>query len=312
MARCFITRTLPGSAVERLSEAGHAVDIWPERMPPTTAEMISRIGGAEGLLCMLTDEITADLLGSAADLKVVSNMAVGCDNIDLIACRDRGVHVGNTPGVLTDATADLALALMLAISRRLPEGMSAVRSGDWKTWEPNFLLGMELRDRTLGIVGAGRIGNAVSARARAFGMEVIQSGRPDGPTPGLPLTQMLAQADIVSVHCPLTEETRGLVDASFLATMQKHALLINTSRGQVVNQTALAAALSNGDIAGAALDVTDPEPLPSDDPLLTAPNLIVTPHLGSATNRTREAMASIAVDNLLAGLAGSPLPHPVI
>lgn len=260
---------------------------------------------------MLTDEIDAGLLDSAPDLKVVSNMAVGCDNIDLIACRERGIDVGNTPGVLTDATADLTLSLMLALARRLPEGMSSVRSGEWKTWSPDFLLGMELRDRTLGIIGTGRIGSAVSARAIAFGMEVVESGRPDGPTPGLPLAELLAQADIVSLHCPLTEETRWLVDAEFLSKMQSHALLINTSRGQVVDQIALATALSSGTIAGAALDVTDPEPLPSDDPILMAPNLIVTPHLGSATNRTREAMASIAVDNLLAGLEGRPLPHPV-
>ncbi|MCX6393939.1 MAG: D-glycerate dehydrogenase [Solirubrobacterales bacterium] len=311
MARCFITRTLPGASIDRLTAAGHQLDIWPERMPPTPAELVSRTAEAEGLLCMLTDEIDAGLLDSAPDLKVVSNMAVGCDNIDLIACRERGIDVGNTPGVLTDATADLTLSLMLALARRLPEGMSSVRSGEWKTWSPDFLLGMELRDRTLGIIGTGRIGSAVSARAIAFGMEVVESGRPDGPTPGLPLAELLAQADIVSLHCPLTEETRWLVDAEFLSKMQSHALLINTSRGQVVDQIALATALSSGTIAGAALDVTDPEPLPSDDPILMAPNLIVTPHLGSATNRTREAMASIAVDNLLAGLEGRPLPHPV-
>ncbi|MEI7889281.1 MAG: D-glycerate dehydrogenase [Actinomycetes bacterium] len=311
MARCFITRTLPGSSIERLSGAGHELDIWQERMPPTTAELLSRTASAEGLLCMLTDSITAELLDAATVLKVVSTMAVGCDNIDLIACSERGIHVGNTPGVLTDATADLTLALILALARRIPEGITAVTSGDWKTWEPDFLLGMELRDRTLGIVGSGRIGSAVSARARAFGMNVIQSGRPDGPSPGVPLSDLLGQADVVSLHCPLTEATRGLVDAAFLATMQTHALLINTSRGQVVDQAALASALTSGGIGGAALDVTDPEPLLPDDPLLAAPNLIVIPHLGSATTRTREAMSSIAVDNLLAGLEGSPLPHPV-
>lgn len=311
MADCFVTRALPGGAEQRIRDAGYSVEVWPERTPPSQEVIEEKCSSSIGLLCMLTDSIDSAVLAAAPDLRVISQMAVGCDNIDLEACKANGIPVGNTPGVLTDATADLTMALMLSLARRLPEGIEAVSGGTWLTWEPDFLLGMELRDRTLGILGSGRIGMAVAERAQAFGMKVITSGRPNGDQPGVPLDELLATADIVSLHCPLTEDTRGLVDEAFLAKMQPHSLLINTSRGQVVNQHALAAALSSGTIAGAALDVTDPEPLPASDPLLDAPNLIVIPHLGSATHRTREAMANIAVDNLLAGLAGEPLPHRI-
>ncbi len=260
---------------------------------------------------MLTDPIDREILAQSPNLKVVSQMAVGCDNIDLAACAERGIPVGNTPGVLTDATADLTMALLLALARRLPEGIASVKEGKWLTWEPDFLLGMELRDQTLGIVGSGRIGNAVAERARAFGMNVVESGRPDGANPGVALDDLLRSSDIVSLHCPLTEETRGIVNSNFLSKMKSHAFLVNTARGQLVDQKALANALTTGAIAGAALDVTDPEPLPPTNDLLKAPNLIVLPHLGSATHRTREAMAEIAVDNLLAGLAGEQLPHRI-
>jgi lactate dehydrogenase-like 2-hydroxyacid dehydrogenase len=273
--------------------------------------MLERVAEANGLLCLLTDAVDGELLDSAPNLLVVSTMAVGCDHIDLAACRERGIPVGNTPDVLTDATADLTLALLLALARRLPEGIEAVRDGTWSTWEPDWLLGVELRDLTIGIVGPGRIGRAVARRCEAFGMTVIESGRPGGATPGLPLADLLRQADVVSIHCPLTPDTEGMVDGAFLSAMKPTAMLVNTSRGGVVDQRALATALADGTIAGAALDVTTPEPLPADDPLLEAPNLIVIPHLGSATRRTREAMANKAVDNLLAGLAGEPLPDRV-
>lgn len=311
MARCFVTRPLPGDAVDRIAGAGHEVDLWPGPEPPPREVMLERVASAEGLLCLLTDTVDSALLQSAPALKVVSTMAVGCDHIDLDACRERGIPVGNTPGVLTDATADLTLALLLALARRIPEGIDAVRDGSWSTWEPEWLLGVELRDLTLGIVGPGRIGRAVALRCEAFGMEVIESGRPDGPTPGLPLGELLDRADVVSIHCPLTPQTEQLVDGAFLSAMKPTALLVNTSRGGVVDQSALRAALVDGTIAGAALDVTTPEPLPADDPLLEAPNLVVIPHLGSATRRTREAMATKAVDNLLAGLAGEPLPDRI-
>lgn len=311
MADCFVTRSMPGGAEQRIIQAGYSVEVWPERTPPPAQVLKEKTTDSLGLICMLTDPIDSDLLASASKLKVVSQMAVGCDNIDLDACKAKGIPVGNTPGVLTDATADLTMALILSLARRLPEGGESVHSGRWITWEPDFLLGMELRDRTLGIIGSGRIGTAVAERAKSFGMKVISTGRPESENSGLPLEQLLTTSDIVSLHCPLTEQTRGLVNDEFLAMMQPHALLINTSRGPVVNQVSLATALRNGVIAGAALDVTDPEPLPATDPLLESPNLIVIPHLGSATHRTREAMANIAVDNLLAGLAGEPLPHRI-
>lgn len=311
MARCFITRALPGDSLERVAAAGHEVEVWPDRSPPPADELAARSASADGLLCMLTDTIDSTLLDACPGLRVISQMAVGCDNIDLAACSARSIPVGNTPGVLTEATADLTLSLLLALARRLPEGIAEVREGRWATWEPAHLLGTELAGLTLGIVGPGRIGKAVARRCEAFGMRVITSGRHGRANAGTPLDELLAAADVVSIHCPLTPETEGLVDSSFLDSMRESAMLINTARGRIVDQSALAAALHSGSIAGAALDVTEPEPLPADDPLLKAPNLIVLPHLGSATHRTREAMASLAVDNLLAGLEGRPLPNPV-
>jgi glyoxylate reductase len=239
-------------------------------------------------------------------LRAIANYAVGSDNIDLVAARDRGIPVGVTPGVLTDATADIAFALLLAIARRLPEGQAAVRAGEWLSWEPDWLLGRDVHGATLGIVGRGRIGAAVSRRAEGFGMDVVHHGR----SSGIPLDELLTRADFVSLHVPLTPETRHLIDAGALERMRPTAYLVNTARGGIVDQDALAGALHDGAIAGAALDVTDPEPLPPDHPLLDAPNLIVLPHLGSATHATRRAMADLAVDNLLAALDGKPMPHP--
>jgi glyoxylate reductase len=231
---------------------------------------------------------------------------VGVDNVDVAAAAARGIPVGNTPDVLTETTADLAFALILAAARRLPDGIAAVRAGEWLTWEPDWLLGHDVHDATLGIVGLGRIGSAVARRAEGFGMEVIAAGRGDD------LEDLLAHSDFVSLHAPLTPETRHLIDAPALARMRPTAYLVNTARGGLVDQDALAQALRDEQIAGAALDVTDPEPLPPEHPLLDAPNLIVLPHLGSATHATRERMADLAVDNLLAGLAGRPLPHQAV
>jgi glyoxylate reductase len=305
MARCFVTRRLPGRALERLA-AEHEVDVWPARTPPPRDELRAGVAEAEGLLCMLTDRVDAELLAASPRLRAISNYAVGVDNVDVAAAAARGIPVGNTPDVLTETTADLAFALILAAARRLPDGIAAVRAGEWLTWEPDWLLGHDVHDATLGIVGLGRIGSAVARRAEGFGMEVIAAGRGDD------LEDLLAHSDFVSLHAPLTPETRHLIDAPALARMRPTAYLVNTARGGLVDQDALAQALRDEQIAGAALDVTDPEPLPREHPLLDAPNLIVLPHLGSATHATRERMADLAVDNLLAGLAGRPLPHQAV
>jgi len=312
MARCFVTRELPGPALDRL-RSRHEVEVWPERLPPAPAELASRAAPAEGLLTTLNDRVDAALIEHCAGLRVISNYAVGHDNIDLAAAAARRIAVGNTPDVLTEATADLTFALLLAAARKLPEAIASVREGDWLTWEPSRYLGQAVGGATLGIVGLGRIGNAVAQRALGFGMTVLYTGGGPGPDSisRVPLDRLLAEADFVSLHCPLTRATRRLIDADALARMRSNAILINTSRGPIVDPDALRVALVEGQIAGAALDVTDPEPLPADDPLLSAPGLIVVPHIGSATRAAREQMAELAVENLLAGLDGRPLPHQV-
>ena len=300
MARVFVARELPFAALDRL-RARHEVDVWPERLPPPR----ERLAGHEGLLTMLTDRVDAGLIADSPDLRAISNYAVGVDNVDVEAATARGIQVGNTPGVLTESTADLAVALMLAAMRRLAESEASVRAGEWLTWEPARRLGRDLHRSTVLVVGPGRIGKAVARRLRGFGAEVIEAGRGD------PLGPALARADVVTLHCPLTAETRGLIGAPELAAMGPGAYLVNTSRGPIVDQAALAQALHEGAIAGAALDVTDPEPLPANDPLLDAPNLLVVPHIASATHATRAAMADMAVDNLLAALAGDRMPNCV-
>jgi glyoxylate reductase len=279
-------------------------------------------------LTLLTERVDAALIGRSPRLRALSNYAVGVDNIDLEAAAARGIPVGNTPDVLTDATADLTWSLLLAAARKLPEAIASVRDGDWVTWEPAGFLGASVAGATLGIVGFGRIGRAVAQRAAGFEMTVLchsasrpdfssrpnSAARPDSQ-PAAPsrvaLDELLERSDFVSLHCPLTPSTYHLIDADALARMRPSAILINTARGPIVDQAALRAALVAGEIAGAALDVTDPEPLPVGDPLLSAPDLIVVPHIGSATRAARERMAELAVDNLLAGLEGRPMPHQV-
>jgi glyoxylate reductase len=305
-ARVFVTRKLPGDALDRL-RAEHDVEVWPERLPPPREELVARAPELEGLLSLLTDPVDAGLIGAAPRLRAISNYAVGVDNVDLDAAAARGIPVGNTPDVLTESTADLALALMLGIARRLAEGERFVRAGEWATWEPDLMLGRDLHGATVGIVGYGRIGRAVGRRLEGFGCEVLTHTR----SGGVSLGELLERSDFVTLHCPLTPETRGLIGAGALRRMKPTAYLVNTARGPVVDTGALAAALTAGELAGAALDVTDPEPLPGDHPLLGAPNLLVVPHIASATHATRGRMAGIAVDNLLAGLAGEPMPHAV-
>jgi glyoxylate reductase len=320
--RVFVTRRLPGDALDRLA-AEHEVEVWPEQLPPARDELLARAPELEGLLSLLTDPVDAGLIEAAPRLRAISNYAVGVDNVDLEAAGARGIPVGNTPDVLTDTTADLAVALMLGISRHLVEGDAYVRRGEWRTWQTGLLLGHDLHGSTVGIVGFGRIGRAVARRLEGFGCEILHTSRAvrEGAgsartgairDQGVPLEELLDRSDFVTLHSPLTPETRGLIGDEALARMKPTAYLVNTARGPIVDSGALGRALHAGRIAGAALDVTDPEPLPGDHPLLGAPNLLVLPHLGSATEATRARMADMAVDNLLAGLAGEPMPHAVV
>lgn len=305
MARCYVTRELPGSGLDRL-RAEHEVELWEGDSAPAREALAAGIARTEGLLALLTDPVDAELIAAAPELRVISNYAVGVDNVDVPAATARGIPVGHTPDVLTDSTADLAVALMLAIGRRLVEGERIVRAGEWGTWGPTWMLGRDLHGAAVAIVGGGRIGTAVARRLAGFGSDVVVAGRGEGE-----LDEALVVADFVTLHTPLTAQTRGLIAEAQLRAMKETAYLVNTARGPIVDSAALERALREGWIAGAALDVTDPEPLPADHPLLTAPNLLVIPHLGSATHRTREAMADLAVDNLLAGLAGERLPRCV-
>ena len=302
MARVFVTRELPGGALDRL-RAEHDVEVWPSRLPPPQAELVERSREAEGLLSLLTDSVDAELIAACPRLAAIANYAVGLDNVDVAAATERGIPVGNTPGVLTESTADLTLALILAVMRRLPAGAAAVHAGEWRTWEPSFLLGRDLHGATVGIIGPGRIGRAVARRLEGFGARVLEAGR------GHDLRALLAEADVVTLHCPLTDETRGLIGEEALRSMKPTAYLVNTARGPLVDTAALRRALTEGWIAGAALDVTDPEPLASGHPLLRSPELLVVPHIASATHATRQAMAEMAVDNLLAALRGERMPH---
>jgi glyoxylate reductase len=304
VARVYVTRELPGGAIDRLRDA-HDVDVWPEDGPPPHDELVAHARDADALLTMLTERIDATFLEAVAPLRGVANYAVGTDNIDLDAATAAGVPVGNTPDVLTDATADLAFALLLAAARRLRDGDEAVRTGNWPTWSPGAFLGHDVAGATLGIVGYGRIGRAVARRGEGFGMKVLHNSR----SGGVPLDELLRESDYVSIHAPRTPETRGMIGERELGLMKPTAILVNTARGELVQTEALERALRDGQIAGAGLDVTDPEPLPADHSLLGAPNLIVVPHIGSATRTTREKMADMAADNLLAALAGERMPH---
>jgi glyoxylate reductase len=301
VARCFVTRALPGAALDRLA-AAHVVEVWPDRGPPPRATLRAQAASADGLLTLLTDRVDGELLDAAPSLRAVANYAVGTDNVDLATATARRIPVGNTPDVLTETTADLAWALLMAGARRLGEAERAVRAGDWPTWEPGAFLGVDVHGARIGIVGYGRIGQAVARRAAGFGMEVLHTRDVD-------LHDLLRRSDFVSLHTPLTDDTRGLIGARELGLMRPHAVLVNTARGEIVDTAALVDALHEGRIGGAALDVTDPEPLPADHPLLRAPGVTVVPHIGSASTRTRAAMADMAVDNLLAALAGERMPH---
>jgi glyoxylate reductase len=317
--KVFVARKIPQRGLSIIEEACQ-VDVWPGEVHPTYEEMLERVAGIDGLVSLLTDRVDARLMDAAgSSLKVISNHAVGVDNVDVAEATRRGIPVGNTPGILTDTTADFAFTLLLAAARRVPEGDRAVRQGQWKTWGVTWLLGRDVAGATLGIIGFGRIGQAVAKRAMGFGMRVlyvdpnttpealpqgVQADRVDLPT-------LLAESDFISLHTPLTEETHHLIDAQALSQMKPTAVLVNTARGGVVDPDALYAALKNGGIAFAAVDVTEPEPIPMDSPLLTLENLIITPHIASASQETRGLMAYMAAQNLMAGLRGEKLPHCV-
>ena len=317
--RVFATRQLPGGSFQALlADGGYDVEVWPEDAPPPRADLLAGAADADGILCLITDSIDEAVLDAAGSgLKIVSQMAVGVDNIDTAACAARGISVGRTPGVLTDTTADLAWALILASARRLVEAADYVRNGEWKTWSPTQLAGTDVHGATLGIIGFGAIGQAVARRARGFGMTVRYWNRTPRPEVAAALgaeyaefDDLLAASDFVSLNVALTSETRGLIGADALAKMQQHAILVNTARGPVVDEDALAEALRNGTIADAGLDVTTVEPISMDSPLLSMPNVIVLPHVGSSSLATRSKMADIAVANLRAALEGRPIPHP--
>ncbi|MDQ2940675.1 MAG: D-glycerate dehydrogenase [Chloroflexota bacterium] len=315
----FVTRVIPDEGLQPVRDACD-LDLWSDELPPPRDELLRRAAGKAGLLTLLTDRVDAELLDAAGpQLKVVSNYAVGFDNLDIPELTRRGIPAGNTPGVLTETTADLAFALMMAAARRVDEGSRYVRAGRWKTWGPMLLMGVDLHGATLGIVGFGRIGREMAKRASGFGMRVlyhdVHPATPDEESAlnarRVEMDELLASSDLVTLHTNLTDETRHLIDAAALSRMKSTAVLVNTSRGPVVDQAALYDALRDGQIFAAALDVTDPEPMAADDPLLTLENCLVVPHIASASRVTRGKMAAIAAANLLAGLRGEPLPNCV-
>jgi glyoxylate reductase len=300
--KVLLTRRIPSSALTTLEGACEVDRNDGDQLTPD--QLKARISDREGVVCLLTDAMTADVMDAAPRLKVIANVAVGYNNIDVPAAHARNIVVTNTPEVLTDATADLTLALIMDITRRVTEGDRLIRRGGWKGWALDFMLGNELSGKTLGIIGYGRIGRAVAARAVPFGLRVIHSDVQAVPGSGaIPVDRLLATSDIVSVHCPLTPETRHMINQAALARMKRSAYLINTSRGSVVDEAALVWALKNGIISGAALDVYEEEPLVHSD-LMTLENVVLAPHLGSATTETRTAMADLAVRNVIAVLTG--------
>jgi len=309
----YVTRKIPGPDLDR-ARAFCDLTVGPDDTPPDRATLLAHIRDKDGVLTLLTDTIDAEVMDAAPNLRVISNMAVGYDNIDIPAASARGIPVGNTPGVLTETTADLAWALLMAAARRLPEGQRYVKSGLWETWMPDLLLGQDVYGATLGIVGFGRIGAAVARRARGFNMRVLYDQGDDATAAELGAEKvsfhaLLSTSDFVSLHVPLDQDTRGLIGAAELALMKNDAVLVNTARGPVVDAKALYGALKTGQIGAAALDVTDPEPIRLDDPLLRLDNCLIVPHLGSSTVATRHRMAALAVDNLLAGLRQDRLPN---
>ena len=315
--KIYVTRHLPEVALNKLVEACD-VEIWDEEFPPSYELLTEKMADKDGLICLLTDKIDAKLMDAGPNLKVISQIAVGYDNIDIPAATERKIPVGNTPGVLTDATADFAFTLLMSAARRVVEGMDYVRGDKWKTWGLTLLLGQDIAGATLGIVGMGRIGQAMAKRASGFDMRVIyydayrqEKAEEELGVEYVDFDTLLQESDYISLHVNLTDETKGLFNAETFGKMKETAVLINTARGPVIDPDALYDALKDGQIGYAALDVTDPEPLPVDHKLLTLPNIIIVPHIASATITSRTKMAMMAADNCIAGVNGKPLPFPV-
>jgi len=315
--KVFVTRVIPDKGYDLIKDVCD-VDLWTGGLPPSRDELLNHVPGIDGLLCLLTDKIDSAVMDAAGkQLKVISSFAVGFDNIDVEAATARQIPVGNTPDVLTDATADFSFALMMSVGRRILESDRHVRAGKWKTWEPMLLLGSEMRGATLGLVGFGRIGKAMARRAVGFDMRVIYydpneiTRDPDVKASSVDFETLLEESDFISLHTPLTPATHHLIDAAALAKMKPNTVLINTSRGPVVDLDALYEALREYRIFGAGLDVTEPEPLPMDSPLLTLDNIIIMPHIASASKTARDKMSWLAAKNLLAGLEGRHLPNCV-
>ncbi len=311
--KVFATRQLPSATLERLS-AHCELEVWEDFMPPDYEVILRKVGQLSGLISLLTDRIDAQLMDAGPGLKVISNMAVGYDNIDVAAANERGIPVGNTPGVLTETTADFAFALLMAVARRIPEAKQYIQAGKWRTWHPTVLSGQDIYGATLGIVGCGRIGKAMARRAAGFNMRLLVNSLEDADEISaiggdkVSLDELLRESDFVSLHVPLTDDTYHLIGKDELAAMKPSSMLINTARGGVVDPAALYEALRDGEILAAGLDVTEPEPIALDDPLLSLDNCLVAPHIASASVATRSKMAEMAADNLIAGLAGQPLP----
>ncbi len=312
--KVFVTRIIPDAGLKKIREVCDA-DVWSEPLPPSADELRKRLVDCDGLLSLLTERIDGPVLDAAPRLKVVSNYAVGFNNIDVPAATERGIAVGNTPGVLTDATADMAFSLLISAARRIVESQKYAEGGRWKTWEPLGHIGQDLVGRTVGIVGMGRIGFAMAKRCHGgWGMKVLYHDLHPNPTAEkelsahrVELDTLLAESDFISVHTDLNDTTRGMFNASAFAKMKPTAVFVNTARGPLVVEADLADALRKGVIFAAGLDVTDPEPPRMDNPLLALPNCIVAPHIASATVSSRNAMADIAADNLIAGVEGKPL-----
>ncbi len=312
--KVFVSRIVPDRGLKKVLDAFDA-EVWQDELPPPPDVLLQKTRNCDGLLSLLTDKIDGAFLDACPKLKVVANLAVGFDNIDIPAATDRGVIVGNTPGVLTDTTADFAWTLLMAAARRLTEGERYVRAGKWRTWGPLLLRGQDIHHATLGLIGLGRIGTEMARRAQGFSMKVLYNDviRREDLEKSLGITYtdidtVLKESDFVSVHVPLMKETRHLINEAAFAKMKKTAVLVNSARGPIVDPKALYKALSTGQIFAAGLDVTEPEPIHLDDPLLTLENCVIAPHTASASFETREKMSDIAAENLIAGLQGKQGP----